>query len=232
MEDLLSESKVKDVLYLSRFKRIIQFAPIRTGSTILWQILDYLFEDRNYTKYKWKSPNHVVKTHKLHKKYIKEGNIYLITIRNPLEAFASTIRVKFFEHPLSEIYEMVNKLLIDMYEKVYEIQNNPNVYIFRYEDFQHNYNVFLDKIEELFDIKIKENHKAEILKKFSRESNLEISRNYNNFQELDQNSLIHGNHVAEKQYSWKDIIQDEDMQKDLIIKFKSIMKKFDYKIPD
>ena len=89
MADLTFEPKVKNALYHSKYNRIIQFAPIRTGSTVLWQILDYLFEDKTYTKNKWKDPNYVVKAHKLHKKYVKEGNIYLITIRNPIDAIAS-----------------------------------------------------------------------------------------------------------------------------------------------
>ena len=232
MSDVLYESKVKNALYQSKYNRIIQFAPIRTGSTVLWQMLDYLFEDRTYNKNKWKNPNYVVKAHKLHKKYVKEGNVYLITIRNPLEAIASTIRVRFFEQPLSETFEMITLLMIDMFEQVYKIQNDPNVYVFRYENFHNNYEIFLDKIEEIFEIKIKDEHKAEMLKKFSREGNLKISQEFDSFQELDINSLVHGDHVAEKEYSWREIIPDENMQQYLITQLKPILDKFNYSVPD
>ena len=232
MAEILYESKVKNALYFSKYNRIIQFAPIRTGSTVLWQMLDYLFEDRTYTKNKWKHPNYVVKAHKLHKKYVKEGNVYFITIRNPLEAIASTIRVRFFEQPLSETFEMITQLMIGMFEQVYKIRNDPNVFVFRYENFHNNYGVFLDKIEEIFEIKINDEHKAEMLKKFSREGNLKISKEFDSFQELDPHTLVHGDHVAEKEYSWREIIQDENRQQYLITQLKPIMEKFSYSVPD
>ena len=46
-------------------KKIIQWSPPRSGSTLVWQILDYLFENPNYTKYKLTHPNIVQKTHVL-----------------------------------------------------------------------------------------------------------------------------------------------------------------------
>lgn len=232
MADIIYGSRVENALYQSKYNRIIQFAPIRTGSTVLWQMLDYLFEDKTYTKNKWKNPNFVVKTHKLHKKYVKEGNVYLITVRNPLEAVASTIRVRFFEQPLSETFEMITQLMINMFEQVYKIQDEPNAYVFRYEIFHNNYEIFIDKIEEIFGIKIKNEHKAEILRKFNREANLKISKEFDSFQELDFNTLVHGDHVAEKEYSWKDIIQDEHRQQYLITQLNPIMQKFNYTVPD
>ena len=43
--------------------KIIQWSPPRSGSTLVWQILDKLFEDPTYTKNKWYYPNIVQKTH-------------------------------------------------------------------------------------------------------------------------------------------------------------------------
>ncbi len=70
------------------YKKIYLATPPRTGSTLVYNVLRYLFENEDPYDWEQNYDNLVVKSHSDYK--IKKDGIYVVTIRNPIEACLST----------------------------------------------------------------------------------------------------------------------------------------------
>jgi hypothetical protein len=163
------------------YKKIIQFSPIRTGSTLVYNIINRIFKD-------------VVKTHFYN---YEEQNLYFITIRHPYNSIISKILV---------LDEQINFDTINKYTNIYldfggrSISNNnldkPNVIILYYEDFFNNLFLIFEKIEEKLLIKIDDKLKNELIEEFKIDNVKKIASNYKNFHSYDNVTHIHGNHIS------------------------------------
>ena len=140
---------------------IIQFSPIRSGSTLIYNLLRDIFpnSDVRKTHYMEKNPS---------TKYI------VSTYRNPLDIIASIHHA----HDIiptkttiegTAIY-MKNSGLMDFINVI----DNNKILKLKYEDFYHNYNYIYDKFETYFKIRIDSGQRVFLNKKYEINSTIQF----------------------------------------------------------
>lgn len=191
-----------------RATQIVQFSLPRTGSTVVWQILSYMFDDRVSSDL-WKQPVVVEKSHTWQR--IVDTKKYVITIRDPRDSIASRLQLGVFE---CNIQAFLNQCRF--YKKEYAriirlMDRNPgNILFLRYEQFFGNNSFICDAIEEFFGIIIDAAERDEIEKRFSLSANKQRSDSLTSFQQYDPLLLIHGQHIKNQSVShWQTTIPVE-----------------------
>lgn len=188
--------------------KILQFSYPRTGSTIIWNILDYLFSDQqNNDIDRWATPLNIIKTHDIQrfKKFDSQKTSFswcVITIRDPYQTAISVTRTKhqgnfnkietiqqYRSHVITQLQE-INK----SYNTIFNIIKNKNkkCILLDYKDIL-NTKKILEFFEKKFTIDIPD--KEKLVTKFSKDSMLKISNQYKAFGSYDKKTLIHGNHI-------------------------------------
>lgn len=213
---IYSESTVMDVekVHFGRTKeysrhpydKIVIFSAPRTGSSIVYNYFRFLFEDSAYL-----TLNHhdiidercVLKTHKIQEiKALQnkpEHTLYVVTIRDPIQASLSFFRVETEPVTLPRMYcqKMMNMQLqyFQFLEKLQE-EGYP-VLVLKYEDFiQDPSRILCDQIESYFHFSILEQDRDLLKNGYSIENvraNISTLVNFNEFLPL---SGFHGNHIA------------------------------------
>lgn len=191
-------------------KNIIQWSPPRSGSTLVWQILDYLFEDPNYTKYKWTHPNIVQKTHTLDYSLLnKPSHFFVTTLRNPIDCMVSWMLVS--KHPFTK--ESIDKNIaqyLNYFSLLKLVESANNSIILRYDKFYNDNNVIYNAIEKAFGVEITKSMRETMNKKFSKDNNKKIADTMKDFDEVKKDSFIHGDHFNSTEVSyWRQKIPKE-----------------------
>jgi len=210
-------------------KKIIQWSPPRSGSTLVWQILDYLFEDPNYKKYKWTDPNIVHKTHTLDYSHLNNQSYFFVTtVRNPMDCMVSWMIIKKIPFTKENIEQnIISYLNYFMLLKMVQLSNNS--VILRYDEFYEDNNVIYDTLEKTFQINIKKELRDVMDKKFSKQSNKKISDTMKDFDEVKEDSFIHGDHFNSTNVTyWKQKIPLE-FQDYVEQRFIGILNHFNYR---
>lgn len=177
-----------NIMYIDKFenKRLVLFSPIRTGSTLLYNILKIIFSNYNITK------NH---------KYIYDDNsFYFITIRHPYNSILSSC-LRYNLEPTDEnfinnINEYVNNGAKDLLKNKFDRKNHI---IFIYEYFYNNFDYIYKKIETYFDIIIPNNIKNKINEEFNIISVKKKLLNFKDSKDFTyecKDTLLHGNHIS------------------------------------
>lgn len=212
--------------------RIFQCSPARTGSTLIYNILQYLFEDKLEYHLAEKK---VAKAHEIDSLKDSLDDVYIVsTIRNPLDALASRLYsiappigskiIKFNRNTLEINIEKV----IAQYKKHYAFfQNSPKnrTLVLKYELFADNYNYIYSELENFFHITLTDESKRSMNKYFNRKSIKKISSKYNSFKGFDPYLGIHGNHI--NNVDWKVNIPKK-YHEYLLERFRDILILFDY----
>jgi len=194
---------------------IIQFGIPRSGTTVVWQILNELF------------PNEVIKTHSV-KKYDCKSVLTIRDFRDILISQFMTDREKngkmqsldlgnkcFKSKEIS--MPIFSKIIINKYVKriikeekfLQEYINfyKDNCICLKYEKFFENFEYIFENLENFFNIDINKKTKVAIINKYKLESNKKISDRLEDFNQWDSNSLIHGHHIINgTPGNWKNII--------------------------
>jgi hypothetical protein len=164
-------------------KRIIQFSPPRTGSTLVFNVLREIFPNRR-----------IDKLHNYELKFKKYSLV--VTYRHPLDALASSIqrygRTPTDEEIEKQIEEFENNGLWDLLK----IRHQPNVLMLKYEDFYNHYDYIFDRLENFFSINISSRKREEISRRYNMEAVLEITAGYDNFGMYDSVTQLHGKHIS------------------------------------
>jgi hypothetical protein len=200
------------------YGRIIICSAPRTGSTLLANVLRFLFEEEKNLKdpIYGLSENKVVKVHcvkSTYKKYKLDNPIFFIPIRNPFDSLKSTLRA--WDEDL-DVAKVRGKRFINTLEKFYlnlfdlKSQFNSLVEV-DYELFSNDLEFLLEIIEKQFSISIDSQDKQLLKYACSKENMLKNSQLYSNFKEYNVLSGIHGLHVSEGTYSI-----DSDLEQFLI----------------
>lgn len=181
-----------------KYKEIIQFSPIRTGSTLVYNIVKNIL-------------GNVTKTHG-HKN--ESDNLYVVTIRHPYNSIISKAMV---------FKEEINLDTIKKYAKIYldnggriiadDDFDKPNVILLYYEDFFLDTNLIIKKLEEKINIKIDEEIKIKLVEEFNITNMEIISNSYDNFDFYDKETHIHGNHISKYKglTDYTNILGDEEL---------------------
>ena len=179
------------ISYLQRFSSIkhllghsiIQFGPIRSGSTLVFNILREVFPDQ-----------HIQKTHTLKGIYLKRPMV--ITYRHPLDSIASSIQ-RYGLTPTDEIVaQQIQEFNSNGFSDLVKIKDPTKVLMLRYEDFRYDLDVVFNGIESFFDIKITDKKRDDLSKFYNIESVKKMTESKKTFSDHDRITHWHGKHVS------------------------------------
>jgi hypothetical protein len=164
-------------------RKIIQFSPQRSGSTLVFNILQDLFP----TKYVKKQHNYD----------LEDKNFpTVITYRHPYDCIASLI-LKDQVSPTNQIIE--DKIMLfrkDGWNDFLNQFESSKILFLRYENFYNDIDLILNSIEGYFKIYISENKKVKLRNKYKISSVKKEIEKFKSFSEFDLRSHFHGNHIS------------------------------------
>jgi len=163
---------------------VLLFSPIRTGSTLIYNILKHL--------------KFIVLKRHLLKVMPKIKNV-IITYRNPLDSLSSLFlkeNMNINSLTVNDLNWGIDTLKEQGLDKLIKIFNNEKFLYLKYELFVHNYSYIYKKLEKYLNITISSKDKTDIYKKFNINSVKKSIKRFNNFLEWDKNTLLHGNHIS------------------------------------
>ena len=192
-------------------KKIIQFSPPRSGSTLIYNILREVFPNTDIEKW------HTYQNNTSHDPVV-------VTYRHPLDCIASSIQ----RYELIPTQDVIEKQVIEFNENgiwdVLKIKNKNHVLILRYEEFVNNFDKIYDAIEQHFDIIIPIDKKATITKKYQIDNIQKIVESKSTFAEYDKITHWHGKHISV--YKGRPFYYQEYFQDDQIEYLKHVYRKF------
>jgi hypothetical protein len=160
----------------------------RSGSTLIWQILQSVFPKSK-----------VLKTHP--DLWEADGSTVVSSIRSPHDVAASLLRVRLSRHREQrkifhdDIITVIRRTKIN-FDNLKDILIGPHTPILKYEEFYNNHKIIYEMIEEYFNIKIPVKIQNRISGKFSIEKNKKRADVLESFNEVDQYQ-IHGDHIGQ-----------------------------------
>ncbi len=197
-------------IQLEKNEKIIVYSPFRTGSTLVYNILNFLCEDQTENSAD-RFNKRVIKTHhpqqERYFKHLKEDCYFgyvFVTIRNPMEAALSYCN-------LLDIYEMTKaheaiNLMKEQYELLKEFtlgnKEGLEVTVLKYEEFNGHLEIILDQIERVFRCVISIEDRNEIFRLFNREQMKEISKSLGSWKSFDPETELRGGHIDKKRNSY------------------------------
>jgi len=191
----------------SAFNKIVIFSAPRTGSSLVYNVFRFLFEDDS----KLFSPHDVfdlsrkvLKIHRTHEieRLDDENVLYVFTIRNPVGACLSNYRICTRE--ISNVKEFAEEVIsrqadtLHCAEKL--ISKGKYVLFFNYENFTPNLTSFLEQLENQFTLSIPLEDKMLMLEGYSKENIYSCTKKLTNFAEYLPISGFHGDHVSLVKY--------------------------------
>ena len=206
--DLTSCIDARTQQYLiTPYDKIFVCSPYRTGSTYVFNILRFLFED-DKTK---NSPNWsggpsgriVCKFHSLDQQ-LNTKITYVVTVRNPLYACFSNYRVhldinEIESCPDEELQKLVDEWM-NFWYRIGSIDfSRSDLILLRYEQFLNNVDYVVSEVESFYSIRIREEDRVTLRKAMSRENVIKNTEKYQFFSKFDPGSLIHGNHIQQEE---------------------------------
>lgn len=183
------------------YKKIIQVSSPRTGSTVVYNILRYLFEDkRNLNKEGFNNFNmNVIKSHELKEEILNKDYTYVVTIRDPVDTIYSNCKIYFKkEVPQHKIDHCVYYYFYFLQQVEKYKSEGYKFILLRYEDFCDKFDSIFDRLEKHFSIKIDQKDKEYIDKAFSKQNVLDFIKKYPNFLQYDKSTMLHGDHIIDK----------------------------------
>ena len=202
-------------------KKIIQFGIIRSGSTLIYNILKEILPTRL-----------IIKTHNFPSKWQCVQRLPIVcTYRDPLDVICSSIKIN-QESPTREVIEKHIHILKNYgYEDFLKLENKYNNKInLKYENFYNDYNYIFNKLENFLQINISQESKTFIIEKFSVKNIKKYISKFKNFDQYDENSQFHGLHISDnngKIKSYLNFFNEKDIDF-LKCKYKYFREKYLY----
>ena len=178
--------------------RIIQFGLIRSGSTLIYNILKELFPD-----YK------INKTHNYSKNWKDTfwRTPIVCTYRDPLDIICSSIKrndqLATREVIKKHIKELKQYGFDDFIKLEEKYKNKLNL---KYENFYNNFNYIFKELEEFFKIQIPSKIRVKIESKLSIKEVKEKIKKFETFKEYDEDTQWHGKHISDNEGMTKSYI--------------------------
>jgi hypothetical protein len=215
---------------LQCFKHVFLSTPPRTGSTLVYNVLRFLFENNPHFLWEENALNIVVKRHETN--HIRNDVKYVSTIRDPIEACFSHYRVLCSRNnkimPLEVLDEIIQFQVACINFTDQLLENKIDVLVLKYEDFVDNFDFLFDRIEDSFQIEISDEDKIFLSKALSKKNVRLNVEKFSNFEEFDQFNLFHGAHIDLDEFSeeYKNYVKMEIERK--FSKYIDICKKWGY----
>lgn len=165
---------------------ITQFSPIRTGSTLLYNILNELFPNEQ-----------VMKVHNMHN--FNKKTIYT-TYRHPFDCIISVLQCNDIELNDTTIIQKTKEYLSNGGESLILHYNTlkklNNVVLLKYELFLNDFDYIFTNIEKSKDLKIDEELKLKIKEKFCLKTVSNEIKKFDSFKQYDKKTHWHGKHIS------------------------------------
>ena len=171
-------------LYLPWHTNIIQMSPVRSGSTLVYNILREALPNVRIIKY------HTYECYFSHLKVVA-------TVRNPLDCIASIHKANKWKPSLDSVELGAARFLANGGDAITALRDRPNALILRYEEFFQDFDVIFDAFESFFNIQLNTTIRNELRRKYSVENVEKITTTQNSFKSWDKETLFHGNHISE-----------------------------------
>lgn len=184
---------------MSGYRQFVMQSYPRTGSTLVFNILKYLFEDvdkmhvsPSILNIKKKKSNKILKTHRNIK--LKNPNtLYFCSIRHPVDAIYSmfrTTKIKPSKNLKNSIEEYIDSL--NLIESLLE---ENRVVVLKYENFTKDMDYIFHVIEEHLSIEIDDIDKKILYEELRVDKVKKYTKNLRSFGEYDQVTQYHGEHI-------------------------------------
>ncbi len=164
---------------------IIQFSPIRSGSTLVFNFLREIFPKKK-----------IIKAHKLNKKDEKNATL-VSTYRNPIDCISSNLLFLQKTPTEENIQEQIRLLKENGLVQLCTMLKRANMVLLKYEDFYHDHSVIFNQLESFFGIQLRKELQREISEKYQVSH---VRKNYasqfSNAFEFDKVNHWHGNHIS------------------------------------
>ena len=164
---------------------VVQFSPIRSGSTLLFNLLREISPKASIEK------QHTYGWFFDHLKVVS-------SVRHPFDCIGS-IHQAHKKEPTMETVAWASKRFLDNDgSDAVRVKDKDNVLVLRYESFVDDYDVIFDALEGFVGIEISESQRDDLNKRFSRDGVRKIMADKNNFFEWDKETRIHGDHISKR----------------------------------
>lgn len=190
-----------------KYKNIVVFSAARTGSSLVYNIFKFLFEDDStllVNHIDFDVERVVRKTHSLNRirSLDKENFLFIFTFRHPLQASISNYRITTDNKKDNKAFA---KKLINTQSKYLTFSEEMekeglNMIRLKYEDFVDKIDFIFDKIEDYFQISIDPEDKELMRKCYSKENIKACTQHLKVFDEYLPISGFHGSHIKSKKY--------------------------------
>jgi len=213
--------KTKPVFMAMKPFAMVQYAPPRSGSTLVYNLMRELFPSKK-----------IFKVHMFRKMCSVLTTVG--TYRNPLDAIASMILAKGGESPSDEeVKKQIDIYTSSNFNQIPEFFNMRNVLMLKYEDFVDNYDLIFEQFEIFFDFDISSDMKATLKDKYSVKSIEKKISSMDTFSDVDKKSKLHGGHISKHQGRngyYKEILTPDQI-KMVVDEFGKTMRTLEYELP-
>ena len=176
-------------------RKIFQYSLARSGSTVVWQVLKYLFPEAVLCK------RHAPPV-------LNELTPVVLTVRDPRDRVASRYRKqrtglhslqsrRMLDRQLDENevhFQQLKKYLLD--HGALPVERRPPLLVLFYEQYYEQFDFLLDQLASFFAVDVTPEQRDYVKEHFSVDSNLAISTTMKTFHDMDHSSNIHGNHIS------------------------------------
>lgn len=193
----------------ARYELVIQYGVPRSGSTLIWQICNAIY------------PGLVIKTHDA----VDTGGKSILSVRDPRDTLVSRWQIRLGKQALADPPKMTvgqitggaNVIKQDLAKLIAFIaaHGDPGrMLIIRYESaFAEGNLKLIGQLMEFLRVDLDRNQADELAVKFSMTNNQKISEQFASFDEYDDQSHIHGNHInSGRPGRWREFILSSQQQ--------------------
>lgn len=168
---------------MNKYDNITIFSPIRTGSTLLYNITKKIFNDKT-----------IIKSHNIN---YQLDNMYFITMRHPYNSILSNMLSRNKEINNVNINNAINEYLDNGGNDMINLDiQSKNIIIFRYEHFKDNFKYIFDILKNNLNITINDELKNNINDELNIYNIINYTKKYKSFDEYCKITHWHGNHIS------------------------------------
>lgn len=230
--------------YIEPFKMVIfQISPIRTGTTLIWRMLQKIFPQTKI--YRVNQLDDYVR-----EKLDEDSNIKVVsTIRDPRDTLCSYMTIWYELWQWIEIkscHNIINKKKLEEsidflrgydggFDDFIELCDITDNLVLRYELFWDDYDYIFNEFEKFFNINIDNKMRIKLENECNVKAHKKIADKFDTFFPIENNidleTQIHGKHISDTNGApnqWKNIIPEE-YQEFVTDKFKDILNIFAYR---
>jgi hypothetical protein len=184
-------------------EKIYLNTPLRTGSTLVYNVLRFLFEAENHQPFENQGANLILKLHA--PTLFDHRAMYICTLRNPLDASLSAYWAFSNARGALRPFSFLDKIIkgqVDAFKYLDAlVERGFTCLVLRYEEFVNDFESLFCSLEKQFNIIIDPKDRAILKRALSKENvNKNIER-FSSFSEHDEYHHFHGNHIYKGELS-------------------------------